>query len=274
MAFNAQEFRANFIDDFARQNYYEVIILPPKKLFEKNKEGALGSLTSDLVNSAKDKVKGAAQAGINFIGGALPEGTPGVGSATSAANNFIGKVVDNFQVFDDKLGVDRLRFACSETTLPGRTVKTVDTLQNTAKVKYAAGADYAEVKLTFLISSNMEEKVIFDEWCNLITNHSDGDPGAGHIEYYENYIGEVWIRQYNHIGLPVYTCRLIEAYPSAMGDLTLGWDNRNTIHKLQVTFAYRHWERKESVSQIQTQVEAESVLRKVGKSKRIIENLI
>jgi hypothetical protein len=148
-----------------------------------------------------------------------------------------------------------LAFQCEAAELPGKNISMVEYRHYAFTNRVPHHLQFPEVTLTFYCNGTMKEKKFFDAWIeSMIPTQS------GLINYYSseegipNYATDVTIKQYSHIGtdappesvdqdaIPqlIYDCKLIEAIPIAVSSLPLNWSD-DSVHRLQVTFAYKKW---------------------------------
>lgn len=155
-----------------------------------------------------------------------------------------------------------LELRCEDAELPGRTFDTVNSRTYGPILKYPSLTSYSDINLTFLCSTNppgtldkgFPEKMIFENWMDYInpSPNIDVNPGQAsfwNFNYKENYARDMEIRHYGAVPIgnsqdpeSTYTVRLIEVFPIAINQVSLGWGN-DSVARLVVTFAYSRWER-------------------------------
>ena len=134
------------------------------------------------------------------------------------------------------LSTEILSYRCEMASLPGRTMETSDLKIYGPSEKMPHRSAYDDVTMTFIVTDAMEEKKVFDSWLNLINPVDNWN-----IEYKTNYVSDIIITQYDLMGNPSYSIKLIEAYPLVVNQLDLDWSNEFVYHKLSVVFTYRYW---------------------------------
>lgn len=130
-----------------------------------------------------------------------------------------------------------LALRCENASLPGRTVNTTDLKIYGPQEKVPYQSSYEDLSLTFIVTGNMLEKVLFNTWIEKINPSNNWN-----FEFKENYVADIQITQYDISDNEIHTVQLIEAFPISVNQLDLDWSNDNSYHKLTVTFAYRYWE--------------------------------
>ena len=138
-----------------------------------------------------------------------------------------------------KYGIDAVRgltLRCESTELPSRTFSTTERKIGAVPVqKYAYQTTYNDLSMTFILSGDMKEKVLFDDWMEII------NPKNNFLFNYKcNYVSKIGINQYNISNELIYQAALIDAFPLAVNQLDLDWSSEN-YHKLTVVFAYTYW---------------------------------
>jgi hypothetical protein len=129
-----------------------------------------------------------------------------------------------------------LSLRCESTSIPGKTYETVDKKMGSAPVeKFPYHVNYNEVTMNFIVSGDMNEKIFFDAWMELINPTTDYN-----FQYKQNYAVDITINQYNNHNELTYASLLEEAYPVGVNQLDVDWSS-DGYHKLAVTFIYKQW---------------------------------
>ena len=100
------------------------------------------------------------------------------------------------------------------------------------------GAEYGGegISLTFHVDRDMNVKKFFDDWTSIVV-----DPDSGLVNYQENYISTLTLRQLDEQENVTYELELYEAFPRSVNLLELNNSAQNQTHRLNVLFAYRYW---------------------------------
>lgn len=131
----------------------------------------------------------------------------------------------------------KLSFRCHNADLPGRTLATTERkigAAPTRKIPYHT--NYNESNLTFLVSDDMSEKILFESWLEAINPTT-----TYNFNYPANYVADIIITQYDLQNKASYQVVLEDAYPIAVNQLDLDWSSENP-HRLSVVFAYTRWQ--------------------------------
>jgi hypothetical protein len=129
-----------------------------------------------------------------------------------------------------------LSMRCESVDMPGRTFATTDRKMGSAPVeKMPYQTTYGESTFTFIVSDNMNEKIFFDAWMELINPTTDFN-----FQYKTNYAVDISINQYDVTNNLTYAAVLKDAYPLLVNQLDMQWGS-DGYHKLTVQFSYRQW---------------------------------
>ena len=133
--------------------------------------------------------------------------------------------------------VPRLDFMCCKAELPGKTFNTSDVRTYGATFEMPYVDVYSDITLAFIVGRDMVERDFFDAWSYTIQ-----DPETSDFNYVNDYATTVDIYQLDEFGQTQnYGCRLFQAWPKTIGELSLSYDQFNTFHILPITFTYRKW---------------------------------
>ena len=135
-----------------------------------------------------------------------------------------------------------LGFRCETAMLPGQSIATVENRTYGPQRKMAYGNIYTDMSFSLLCSTNLREKVFFDDWVNYIVGvNSSTNNHTYDVKYFIDYARPVNIKQFDPNGKVIYSVNLIQAYPLAVSPLSLNHDSSD-VHKLSVTMTYHRWE--------------------------------
>lgn len=136
-----------------------------------------------------------------------------------------------------------LKFKCEDAELPGKTFETSTVKDYVINRKPVLGVSYADLNLTFICSSDMRERLYFDEWMENILGTN-----TKRVTYYDNYVSpSIKINLYegpiDSDGKLKKSCTytIKNAYPVAITAQDLSWSKEDNL-KLTVNFNYECWE--------------------------------
>ena len=128
---------------------------------------------------------------------------------------------------------------CESIDLPGKTIRSVaeDNVYGPT-YEIPQGITFSNsISATFLLDRNLHVKRYFDAWQDSIH-----DADTFNMNYYDEYIRDMYIRQLNEQDVPIYACRVYEVYPKSVELISLNNTSRDQASRLSVTFAFRYWQ--------------------------------
>jgi len=129
-----------------------------------------------------------------------------------------------------------LTYRCESAQLPGRTFQTTQKKMGSAPTEYFPyHTNYQQTAMTFIVSDDMNEKIFFDAWMELINPTTDFN-----FQYKSNYAVDISVNQYDVNGNLTYSGVLQEAFPVDVNQLDMDWST-DSYHKLAVVFMYKQW---------------------------------
>jgi len=138
---------------------------------------------------------------------------------------------------------EKLQYLCESISLPTKGIATNPHDIHGPPREIAYRETFTESALSFILDDAFTVKKYFDDWqAGIISPDGKNSPN-----YYNNYIGEIEIVRLSNDATDFitsstqYKVKLLEAYPSAVGEVALGHSMGNEVLKLSVTFKYRRW---------------------------------
>ena len=136
-----------------------------------------------------------------------------------------------------------LQYLCESVSLPTKGIAGTPHDIHGPPREIAYRETFTESALSFILDDAFTVKKYFDDWqAGIISPDGKNSPN-----YYNNYIGEIEIVRLSNDATDFitsstqYKVKLLEAYPSAVGEVALGHSMGNEVLKLSVTFKYRRW---------------------------------
>jgi len=137
-----------------------------------------------------------------------------------------------------------LSLRCDSISFPSRAPLSSDVKHFGPTTKRIYGFDSAPITATIILSQNMVERDLFLRWQDIAVGDSrrsrDSQAGSFLVGYYENYVSDITINKYNESGFKTVSTKLIDAYPSFVGEVGTSWDSDDFL-KVNVTFTYRYF---------------------------------
>jgi len=126
---------------------------------------------------------------------------------------------------------------CNQAVIPGRALATTDIRTHGPIRKAPYNTIYDDLQLgIYCTNKNLFPRDLFEEWQNAIITTM-----TGRVNYFDQYVADIEIEQYDDEQNIIYSCKFIDAYPMIVAPLALDWSITNTVHNLNITFAYRKW---------------------------------
>jgi hypothetical protein len=140
----------------------------------------------------------------------------------------------------DAGSLEMLSYLCDTAPLPGKTIATSELRHYGPTRKIAREATYPEFQLGFILTNAMTARKKFLKWMDIII-----DPKTANIGYQDDYKGTVEILMYGpdteEGGEAIAGAKYLEAFPTNIDPITLGWDQMNQVGKFSVNFQYKRW---------------------------------
>jgi len=147
-----------------------------------------------------------------------------------------------------------LSLLCEQATLPGMSLTTSEIRRHGygAVEKKPYSTVYTDQTFTFYGDNRGRVHRHFYSWINGIVK-SDLIPSqtnlSGYngllpfeVEYKENYSVDITITCFDEVTQEIIICKLIQAYPIFLGDVSLSWAETDNIMRIPITFTYYNWE--------------------------------
>lgn len=127
---------------------------------------------------------------------------------------------------------------CEVANFPSLTVNTKQHYMYGPAYQRPVNTDYGGdgISVTFLVDQNMDIKKFFEAWMFSIV-----DKDSYNVNYQDNYVSPILISQLDNNDEPIYSIKLLDAFPRTMDSMGLNSSAMNSAHRLTVVFAYRKW---------------------------------
>jgi len=126
----------------------------------------------------------------------------------------------------------------NQANIPGRALATNDirTYGPIRKAPYNSVYDDLQISV-FCTNDGLFPRDLFEEWQNSIVKTT-----TGQLNYFDQYVADLEVEQYDENQKIIFSCKFIDAYPVIVSPLGLDWSATNQVQNLSVTFAYRKWQ--------------------------------
>ena len=151
---------------------------------------------------------------------------------------------------------DLVAIRCEAASIPGMSLATID-----GQPKYGYGPVetfpysmmYDQINLTFLVDKNSWLHKFFYDWLSSVVNFNNSrglDASISHgssvfktyeVGYKSKYQSELVLNVYNEAGQRVQKVIMQRAFPKAINQIDLGWENTDSVMKLMIPFTFREF---------------------------------
>lgn len=149
---------------------------------------------------------------------------------------------------------DLVAIRCEATSIPGMSLATID-----GQPKYGYGPMetfpysmmYDQINLTFLLDKNSFLHKFFYDWLQCIVNFDnskglDSRSSLNNFRTYEvgyksRYIADLVLNVYNEANQRVQKVTMLRAFPKAINQIDVGWENTDSLMKLMIPFTFREF---------------------------------
>lgn len=216
--------------DFAKSSKFAVLVFPPPGLT--NSGGLLGGLIGQKKSVIDEQTK------------LVDRNRMGIGGGLNAAS---------------------LSFQCESAVLPGYQINTVEQKIFGAPFTGAANPVFEPLQLTFICAGDLWERKFMEDWMEVVLprepvknnakdalkaetwfNNGQTQRPAFSASYREEYVSTIQVIQFHETGIPSARYKFVEAFPVDINPQPLNWGD-DQIHRLQVTFHYRTYQREENI---------------------------
>ena len=135
-----------------------------------------------------------------------------------------------------------LSYLCDSAPMPGRTIATSELRHYGPTRKIARESTYPEFQLSFILTTAMSARKKMIGWMDYII-----DPVTANIQYQDLYKGTVEVLMFGPDTVDftrdqtIAGAKYLEAFPTNVDPISLGWDQLNQVGKFSVNFQYKKW---------------------------------
>ena len=122
---------------------------------------------------------------------------------------------------------------CKTISLPGRTISTTDKTVGKQAMKIPYDYIDSDVSMTFRLTNDYFIRTMFDNWLSCII-----DDDTYRVGYKKDYCTDIIIQQVNDKGIPIYGAKLINAYPTSVGEIGFSSSESAGQQDISVNLAY------------------------------------
>ena len=153
------------------------------------------------------------------------------------ANQF--KVVMPFPGYAQVGGeIEDLAFLCRAAAIPAMTIANIDVNFRGKAVKIAGDRTIPNWTITVLNDTNFKLRNAFERWQNGINNMTDNEGLTNPVDYQV----DAFVDHLDRNGNTIKSYTLRGAFPTAIGEIELTYDEATAIEQFEVTFNYQYFE--------------------------------
>lgn len=161
----------------------------------------------------------------NFLGGARP-------SLYSVEMTFPAGVTNS------SYAAKKMQFMCKAAEIPAATIGQIEIPYMSRKIPVPGDRTFNPITLTVTNDTDWVVRQAFEEWLAIINSH-EANLGATDIN---QMTADFHIHQLDRDGSTVKTYKLISAFPTEVGNITLGYDSTDTVEEFTLTISYAYWQ--------------------------------
>ena len=134
--------------------------------------------------------------------------------------------------------IEDLAFLCRATNIPDMTIASVPVLFRGRTIKIAGDRTIADWKVTVYNDTNFKLRNAFERWQNGINNMTDNEGLTNPVDYQV----DAFVDHLDRNGNTIKSYTLRGAFPTAIGEIPLTYDEATAIETFEVTFSYQYFE--------------------------------
>lgn len=139
------------------------------------------------------------------------------------------------KITNEGFNAQTMSILCQAVGLPGTQIATTELPIYGPPIKMPYGLVYQDLTLQFMCTNTMAQRKVFEEWRRMVV-----DPSSNYVNYYDTYVGEVWIWKLDQEGNFVHGVYVEEVYPVAILEQELAYQNNEWL-RMTVQLSYRRW---------------------------------
>lgn len=121
--------------------------------------------------------------------------------------------------------------------LPGSTISPIIIPFRGRQLKISGDRTFDPWTVTVLNDTGFTIRRNLEIWMSLMNNHEDNQG----VTDTDDYFTDLTVTQLDRNGESLREYRIVGAWPSDLGPISVGFDQENTIEEYQVTFQYQYW---------------------------------
>ena len=132
---------------------------------------------------------------------------------------------------------ESMAFLCSATQLPASTLGEITIPFRGRNIYMAGDREFAEWTTTIINDTDFSIRNAIERWSNGINNHSDNEGLVNPVDYQ----ADLKVEQLDKDGSTIKTYRFIDAFPTSMSSIELGYEQNDVIEEFVCEWSYQYW---------------------------------
>ena len=139
-----------------------------------------------------------------------------------------------------------LDLLCTNARIPGKTVRTIERPMGAQSTRAAVGFEMGEANFTFYLTNMYMVRKYFQDWMDTVVSHRP----PYEVGFFDDYKADVTVHQLDKIGVPIYSSKLIDCFPTNISEIELNNQAQTAPVEMTVTIAFKYYETSDIVSGI------------------------
>ena len=130
------------------------------------------------------------------------------------------------------------KFLCKAAQLPASTVSPITVPFRGRNLKVAGDRTFAPWTVTIINDTTMDTRNALERWMNGINAHTANTGLTNPVDYQADLV----VEQLDKDGTTTKTYNFRGAFPTAVGSISVSYDNADVIEEFDCEFAVQYWE--------------------------------
>jgi len=132
---------------------------------------------------------------------------------------------------------DTISIMCNVAGMPERGIQVFENRHYNTPFKLPYVTMYQEATFTFFSTPKYPERKFFDAWQNEVIH-----PENGLVGFYDTFRGDIVVSHLEgETGSVDYKIKLMDAYPTSIGSIELGYSMTDSLSPVSISFVYKYW---------------------------------
>lgn len=127
-----------------------------------------------------------------------------------------------------------MEYRCESVSVPESSLKTIQRKTYGIPENVVFSRENQICSVSLILSDNSKERDLFYIWVESILESND----SKNVLYFNEYVGNFVIQQYNKQGVESYTIVLEDAFPISIQEMPLSWNSNNDYIRLNIALQY------------------------------------